>query len=129
MAETVEELADSPPVVDLNPPQLGGTALFYITDVSGSDLEAILGSSAPVGGEATFTIKLPPDLTDTSWEGGVTVTITDVNNASATDGVDNETWKMTRQYYVGAVILAAFDEDGELYDVNRAGRMWAFVPP
>lgn len=101
---------------------------FRIIDVAGTALSCIAGTVADTGPEFIYTIALPDDLTATAWPGGVTVTHTDVNNASATDGTTAEDWKMTKAYAVGNSIRARFWDDGRWIDDNIAGRMWAAVP-
>ena len=99
--------------------------LMTITDVSGAFLLAIAGTLAPVGGETIFTVRLAPELVEAA-RAGVAVTVTDVNTATATDGVVTEDWKMTKSFAIGDVIEAfQWDSDGVFVDRNIAGRMWA----
>ncbi len=103
-------------------------ALFRLTDVTGTVLKGIAGTVAPVGGETVFDIRLPASLVATSWPGGVTVTHIDVNNATATDGSDNETWKMTKGYAIGDIVEAfLWETDGVYVDRNLDARSWARV--
>ena len=102
--------------------------LMTITDVAGTALLAIAGTAAPVGGETVFTVRLPPELVEAARD-GVAITVTDVNNATATDGVALETWRMVKSYAVNDIIEAFYWElDGVFVDRNIAARMWAAVP-
>jgi len=102
--------------------------LMRVNDVSGPELLCVAGTLPPVGGETLFTVRLAPELVE-DQRGGVVVTVTDVNNASATDGTTIESWSMIKSYAVGDVIEAfQWDSDGVFVDRNIAGRMWAADP-
>lgn len=104
-------------------------AVFTITDVSGVELQAVAGVGTPTAGAVRETVRVPPELGELSRD-AVTITISDVNNATATDGTTNETWKMLKPYAVGDVIVVfRWSVDGVWVDRNIAGRMWASEPP
>ena len=128
-AQAVDDLNDA---VGLVPDELDAfradAQLMIITDVTGTALLAAAGTVAPVGAETIFAVRLAPELVEAS-RGAVTITVIDVNNATATDGTTNETWSMVKPFAVGDVIEAfRWESDGVFVDRNIAGRMWAADP-
>lgn len=127
IARTVERLADVQAANRQLGVEPGDTFEFYVTDVSGTELVGIAGSSAPGGGETEFDIRLPPELIEADRD-GIDFTYTDVNNRNADDGSADEDQIMWPSYAVGDVIVARLDgDDGQFVDINRAGRAWCVV--
>jgi len=129
VADRIHELDDvlTPHFGDVPDTEAEGQ-LFTITDISGTELLAIAGTNAPAVGDSIFTVRLAPELVEASRD-GVTITVIDVNNATATDGTTNETWSMIKPFAIGDIVEAfQWESDGVFVDRNIAGRMWAADP-
>lgn len=98
---------------------------LQIRDINTSDLTCVVPGNVLQPSAQTWTVTLPPTLTESSRD-GVSYVYTDINNRTA-DGT--ETQKMTPLYIINDyVYVATVVAEGAYVDLNVDGRQWARVP-
>lgn len=112
----------------------GRAQAFRVQSVAADTLICRSWDGSAQGIEDVVVAK-PPLLRQAVIDGqvrdGVTITWVNATTATATDGADTETWKITLSYEPGDIIYAVRAPTGvsgaSWQDINTDGRTWARV--